>query len=359
MFRRRLALLPCSLLLCVLGLALAATSGQAAPNFVYLAGLKDPAGFQNKFQKCITQFNAAGGLAGSILKQLDGAEVVFYYRKGTAAAVDPNPGGNTAGQLLYLHWDPNINGVYEDDGAPKIPCAVLLHELQHAARYFTGKECNGPAIDANERALFYDEQMGSRAENWWLNRLGETQRKTYEFLGQPKALGRWTRWPASSDHPVPDAPPCDRCSDRNVNVASNAPLAAACRRCTMFHQAGCVDFSGGVYSGGDHRRVATGSLEIRLGPGAYCQGREECKFENQYIAPHLDTAFPKGTEVTAIATPGKDSRFARWGPGVCKGQGPVCTFIARKPSCISARFLLTNPTAPPQSLPDVPCPEDP
>jgi len=75
--------------------------------------------------------------------------------------------------------------------------------------------------------------------------------------------------------------------------------------------------------------------------------------------PHLDTAFPEGVTVTAIATPGQDSMFARWGPGACAGKGQTCTFTARRNSCISAQFLLTHPMAPPQSLPTVPCREDP
>jgi hypothetical protein len=63
--------------------------------------------------------------------------------------------------------------------------------------------------------------------------------------------------------------------------------------------------------------------------------------------------------VTATATPGDGSVFARWGQGACAGQGSTCTFTATKPSCITAQFLLANPTAPPQSLPDVPCLENP
>jgi hypothetical protein len=45
--------------------------------------------------------------------------------------------------------------------------------------------------------------------------------------------------------------------------------------------------------------------------------------------------------------------------GACRGQGTTCTFTAQRPSCVNARFLLTTPTAPPQSLPNVPCPEEP
>jgi hypothetical protein len=139
-------------------------------------------------------------------------------------------------------------------------------------------------------------------------------------------------------------------------IISKGPLAVS--KCTNFHQPGCIDFHGGVYSGGDHRSVATGGLQIKVDSTGFCE-QVGCEFEDCYVCPHLDTSFPKGDTVTAVATPGKDSMFARWGHGVCAGQGPTCTFTATKPSCITAQFLLVNPTAPPQTLPDVTCVEDP
>lgn len=344
------------LLLCSLSFTLMATAAKADPDFRFPPGSpQDPADFQSKFQGCINQFVLAGGLAGTILSQLsqpNRAVVWISYAQGDSATANPNPGGDPTGRPLDLFWNSNQTGVYAD-GAPKVPCAVLLHELQHAARYFKGQECTGPP-DYNPRAYVYDESMGARAENWWLFRRGLRQRQSY--LAEPITvpLGRWTRWPASRTNPVPRAPRCDRCSGAIVMAAN-----AACRRCTRFQQTGCVDFHGGIYSGGDHRRVANGSLRIIVGDSGYCQGRTPCAFTNCYVCPHLDTAFLKGLTVTAIATSGPDSIFARWGPGACRGQGPTCTFTARRPSCITAQFLLTNPTAPPQSLPTVPCPEDP
>ena len=139
-------------------------------------------------------------------------------------------------------------------------------------------------------------------------------------------------------------------------IAKTEPAQA----CTMFHQPGCANFDGGVYDGGDQRAYAVGSLEINIGPGGYCQDLNPCKFTNCSPAcPHLDTAFPLGSRVTAIATPGTGSVFARWDQGVCAGQGATCTFTANYDSCITAEFLLTNPTAPPQSLPTITCRNDP
>jgi hypothetical protein len=343
------------LLLCGLGLALTAGVAAAAPNFIFKPGEGAPDNFQKRFQGCIKQFNAAGGLSRQIIRGLDGVPITVIYQNGGAGVPNPTPGGDPTGKPLELYWDSAIKGVYDDDGAPKDPCASLLHELEHAGRYFSGEECTGE-VDLNEESYKYDEALGARAENFWLEHENLTQRTAYDFFGKPLKLGRWTRWPASDDAPVPKAPKCERsCPTDDFGVAS----AAACRRCTMFHQKGCVDFTGGIYSGGDHRSVATGNLKIVVGDRGYCQGRPSCEFRNQYVAPHLHTAFPKGVTSTAIATPGEGSKFARWGPGVCAGQGPTCTFTAERPSCISAQFLLLKPTAPPQSLPDVPCPQDP
>ncbi|HET6378936.1 MAG TPA: hypothetical protein VFG05_11625 [Methylocella sp.] len=346
--------------ICTLIAMPAAAPAHAEPTFVFLRGFQDPKNFEAKLQSCVSQFKAAGGLSANILKQLDGAEVVVYYQKGGADTANPNPGGDSTGHILYLGWDSNLSGYYPDK-APKNPCAALLHELEHAARYFTGKECTGPA-DGNKAAYQYDEKLGSRAENFWLYRLHlSPQRTSYPFYGESLPLDRWTRFPASPNFPVPAPPPCSRiCTQARAKISRPAaPALPACTRCIRFNQNGCADFRGGIYSGGDHRRVAAGSLRIIVGDLGYCQGRLPCEFKNCYVCPHLDTAFPLGATVTAIAAPGKDSRFARWGAGACKGQGQTCTFTAKKDSCISAQFLLINPTAPPQSLPAVACPEDP
>ena len=335
-----------------LAVAMAAGSADAGIQFNVKPDAKAPADFEKRFDACIKKFKAAGGLARTILKQLNGAKVTVFYQKGGAVTADPSPGRNPAGKPIVMSWDSHLGGKY-DDGAPKVPCAVLLHELQHAARYFTGKECNGSLADGNEKAYFYDEQMGARAENWWLHRKGKKQRKRYDFFGDDRKLDKWAKWPSSGK--PPKAPRCNRCDTKANGEAMTEAEAAACRRCTGFHQQGCVDFKGGIYSGGDHREVANGSLKITVGKIGYCQDRKKCEFKNCVTCPHLDTAFPKGVSVTAVATPGKKSRFARWGPGACKGQGQVCSFIAKRDSCISAQFLLTDPKAPPQRLPKIPC----
>jgi hypothetical protein len=324
-----------ALVVCSLVFAVGVGAASADPNFSYDPDGYDPASFQTQAKNCIGGFTAADDLGTTILQQLNRAQITLRYQSGSSWTDDPTPNGDSTGKPLIVLWDPDQTGFYPD-GAPKVPCAVLLHELQHAARYFKGQMCTGP--DAfNIPARDYEEATGARAENWWLSyKQLSPQRTSYDS----SPLGQWTQWPASPDNPVPPAPPCYH-------------------DCTGFAHYGCVDFDGGVYSGGDHRGVATGSLKIDIGDLGYCSGRDPCEFRDCYVCPHLDTAFPIGVTVTAIATPSKDSQFDSWGPGACSGQGATCTFTAQRPSCINARFLLTNPTAPPQSLPKVPCPRDP
>lgn len=318
-------------------LTLSVSAAGANPSFSY-----DPPSIANPVQNCVSQFKVARGLAATIVDQLNGAKITIHYKPGGGAGThNPSPGNDPTGKPLDIDWDSNQTGNYAD-GAPRVPCAVLLHELEHAARYFTGQECTGPEFDENKAVEIYDESLGSRAENWWLSQQGlQPQRTSYILHGQPVPLDRWTRWPASPTNPVPPAPRCFR------------------RACESLKQDGCIEFHGGVYSGGDNRGVATGSLEIETGDLGYCNNRIPCRLRNCTVCSHLDTAFPSGVTVTATATAGKDSTFAGWGAGACRGQGATCTFTAQRRSCINALFLLANPTAPPQTLPAVPCPEDP
>jgi hypothetical protein len=191
MFRR-----PALLLLCCLGLSLTAAAAQADPTFVFLRSFQDPNNFSSKFRLCIDLFKAVNGPTQTILNQLNGAEIVVSYQGGSDGVANPTPGGNSTGQTLYLSWDPNLSGRYADK-APKEPCAALLHELEHAARYFIGKECTGTFND-NPAAYAFDEKLGARAENFWLNHLRLKQRTTYPFGDNEVKLGRWTRWPASA-----------------------------------------------------------------------------------------------------------------------------------------------------------------
>jgi hypothetical protein len=180
----------------------ASHSSSASPVFVFRSSLGEPADFRSRFLHCIKLFRAAGGVPGQILSQLNGAEVMVNYERGGGEAENPSPGGNSAGRPVTIYWDSALTGRYSDGGI-RNNCAVLLHELEHAARYFRGKECTAPFQD-NEAAYAYDEEVAVRAENWWLRHLGLAQRTKYGG----HTLPRWTRWPPRGSYPIPATPPC-------------------------------------------------------------------------------------------------------------------------------------------------------
>src|SRR6266511_1000835 len=45
------------------------------------------------------------------------------------------------GQPVQIFWSPTESGSY-DDGASKLPCATLLHELTHAWQNYNGEYSN-------------------------------------------------------------------------------------------------------------------------------------------------------------------------------------------------------------------------
>src|SRR5581483_8690123 len=183
-----------------------AAPAAASPTFVFRESYAHSALFHARFSSCIHQFQHAGGLAAQILGQLNGAEVILEYEPGKGDTQNPAPDGDSTGKPVTVLWDPQVHGHYYD-GAQKTPCGILLHELEHAARFFHGKECTGNKVD-NPEAYDYDEALGTRAENWWLKHLGlKTQRTLY---GPASAVPSWARWPSHGTRRVPSAPPCHK-----------------------------------------------------------------------------------------------------------------------------------------------------
>jgi hypothetical protein len=180
---------------------------------------------------------------------------------------------------VRVGWDPQRSGTYYD-GATRVPCGVLLHELEHAARYFRGQECTGALSTENAAAYRYDESLGVRAENWWIwnlerhGRRGLRQRTGY---GPGQQLGKWTRWPRGG--PVPPRPPC---------VLYSVLLQ--------------VDQGDG----------GTVSVSPQGRPG------NPPRIGN---APYF--VYPPGTTVTLTATPNADYVFARWSSGTTCGNDPA------------------------------------
>jgi hypothetical protein len=181
-----------------------ATPALASPSFVFQDAFTQPADFHARFTNCVRRFQSAGGLAAQIVSQLNGSEVIVTYRSGGGDAENPTPNGDSKGHPVRLWWDSALHGRYYDR-APKTACGALLHELEHAARYFRGTECTGAFTD-NLPAYRYDESLGVRAENWWLRHVGSSRQRTGYGPGQP--LAKWTRWPARGSYRVPSAPRC-------------------------------------------------------------------------------------------------------------------------------------------------------
>jgi hypothetical protein len=193
------------LLLVTVGLGVIGTApALASPTFVFREAYSQPGVFHARFASCIHQFQRAGGLAAQILGQLNRAEIIITYQRGGGNAANPAPNGDSRGHPVEVPWDPAIHGRYAADETLKTPCGVLLHELEHAARFFRGTECTGNFND-NQEAYTYDEALGVRAENWWLRHLGKRQRSMY---GTGQSVPIWADWPRRGSYRVPAAPPC-------------------------------------------------------------------------------------------------------------------------------------------------------
>jgi hypothetical protein len=131
-------------------------------------------------------------------------------------------------------------------------------------------------------------------------------------------------------------------------------------RCTGYGAPqGCLVFLGAVVSGGMGMDVASGTLQIETGSAGYCASNP-CELRNRSVQYHLDTSFPRGARVTAVATPSPGSRFAHWSQGACSGQGPTCSFTATKDSCIYAQFVVDkDPGGGASPAPPARCSQDP
>ena len=127
------------------------------------------------FVSSVGQFSATQGIGrwhqfGSPARlYVPGETALSFWQRD---AIQPRPNGDNLvvrfrhrvfGRRVSAAWDPDLSGLY-DDGAPKVPCAVLLHELEHAARYFRGQECTSQGRDENGPVARYDEALASRAE---------------------------------------------------------------------------------------------------------------------------------------------------------------------------------------------------
>jgi hypothetical protein len=122
-----------------------------------------------------------------------------YYSPATIALQPPSGGGHqsfalsaifkpTGTPVIKIEWAQE-SGTYPLDGAPQVPCAILLHEMRHAWDFATGRigkssrtdELTSAALHdpALLRQVLYTEGLGVQAENYYLWRNKLRQRRHY------------------------------------------------------------------------------------------------------------------------------------------------------------------------------------
>jgi len=147
--------------------------------------------FRAQAATCIRQYLALGGLAVDIYRGVSNSHLDI-------ALQPPANGGHQSftilerfkptGQLVIkVEWWPGEHGTYPLDGAPEVPCAILLHEMQHAWDMDAGTTSGmtdsfGPSTVQNPaqlREALYVEGRGVKAENFYLWHHGLRQRRHY------------------------------------------------------------------------------------------------------------------------------------------------------------------------------------
>jgi hypothetical protein len=162
-------------------------------------------GFAKRVNDCLTELSApSAGLSRDIVASVRDAQ---YYIVITPAST-ANGFDNDTRPLLQqdkksllgvnIFWNPDKTEPYQD-GAPRVPCATLLHELQHARDVVRGVIHGNSRSEARKREL-----RAVWAENWYLWRKGKQQRRRY--YPYPDPLPDGVIWPKGSPEPPEDWP---------------------------------------------------------------------------------------------------------------------------------------------------------
>jgi hypothetical protein len=141
--------------------------------------------FQERVQSCLRDIALAGSHGRDFLRKLAPVRITVGEEVGLNWAERAPPGRSTR-----IHWDPHSGGEYAD-GAVKLPCAILLHELTHA--------------HDNYVSLYSGEFEAMRMENWFIWRWGAITGERYQqrFYNQYREF----RMPRQILWPQPPAPP--------------------------------------------------------------------------------------------------------------------------------------------------------
>jgi hypothetical protein len=157
--------------------------------------------FRTRAMNCIREYESLGGLALQVFRGV-------YDSPATIALQPPSGGGHesfalsaifkpTGGHVIKIEWWPFDRGSYALDGAPQVPCAILLHEMRHAWDFATGKIGGASTDELNSKTLhnptalrqvLYTEGLGVRAENYYLWRHRLRQRRRYGLFRLTKCV---------------------------------------------------------------------------------------------------------------------------------------------------------------------------
>lgn len=157
------SLFGCGLFLTVLSCG--GASGSAALGITFSGS--DP--IKARGAECLMRIRGFGKPGTDLLDKLAAVPVRVTEEPGPSSATAPTK----KGEAQSISWSLQ-DGTYGCSGAPKVPCAVLLHELVHAGEYFDGTASQYPLPEAR------DEWDAVRLENWLLSKLGLCQRTCYD-----------------------------------------------------------------------------------------------------------------------------------------------------------------------------------
>jgi hypothetical protein len=156
-------------------------NGPISPAFPKLVASPDSSpAFKKALKDCLEMITSLASADSAspinrLLASLTSIPITVHPRAATdtsnATASSP------AGKPVDIYWSPMENSRYADDGASKIPCATLLHELTHAWENYNGLD-NG-------------ELQAVRAENWFIWKSKGTQRTKYGPTTLPRNSVVW------------------------------------------------------------------------------------------------------------------------------------------------------------------------
>jgi hypothetical protein len=183
-------------------------------------------GFEAEVNRCLTELSWLGDVSARVVADVRAAEYFVVITPATIGAVrnDTRPVYQADGTFLgaNIFWNPADVRAYRD-GATRMPCGTLLHELQHAADMVNGS-LGRPIEDPRDRKpnVGPGEYRAVHAENWYLWMHRASQRRWYDYTrlpdtviwgtgipGDPRALTMPppVEPPQTPPPPVPPVPP--------------------------------------------------------------------------------------------------------------------------------------------------------